>query len=245
MCDALVTPGGHTFVTLSLDGVTPEEYVKRHGLRGDRRDGVGSASGGAYFDLVREGLARLRTARDVAGSQTEIRGAFLLFDDNAHEATIEAAMELYGPHVDLLRFALPQYRNDGCSPGDLPSDSKGRLAQLKERFRSEPKIRILSQTATPTRDSCFKQCWAQRFQVVIDKTGNVFPCPQVAVAPHRRLSFGNIRSTRLADLMIGKARADMFGLDVDAEMKCRICDRKDEVLNITLARLAEVYGAVT
>ena len=243
MCDALAAAGGHTFVTLSLDGVTREQYVGRHGLRVDRRDGVSGAGGADYFDLVFEGLVRLRAARDAAGSQTEIRGAFLLFDDNADERTIEAALELYGPQVDLLRFALPQYRNDGRPPGDLPSNPEERLMRLEERFGSEPKVRILTQTSSPTRDLRFKQCWAQRFQVVIDKTGNVFPCPQVAVTPHRGLSYGNIRSTRLADLLTGKARADMFGLDIDTEMKCRICDRKDEALNTSLSRLAEAYGA--
>lgn len=245
MCDALVEPGGHTFVTLSLDGVTRGEYVTRHGLREDRRDGVSGLGGGAYFDVVMEGLARLRAARDAAGSSTEIRGAFLLFGDNAHEATIEAALALYGSQVDLLRFALPQQRNDGAAPGVLPADPDASLARLEERFRSEPKVRILSQTSVSTRDPFFKRCWAQRFQVVIDKTGNVFPCPQVAVAPHRGLSYGNIRTMRLADLLTGRARSDMFGLDVDSQMKCRICDRKDEALNTTLSRLTVAYGAAT
>jgi len=245
MCDALVAPGGHTFVTLSLDGVTREEYISRHGLPEDRRDGLGGVGGGDYFHVVLDGLARLRAARDAAGSQTEIRGAFLLFGDNAHEATIEAALELYGSQVDLLRFALPQQRNDGAAPGALPEDPQACLERLEARFRSEPKVRILSQTSESTRDPFFNRCWAQRFQVVIDKTGNVFPCPQVAVAPHRGLSYGNIRTTRLSDLLTAQKRSDMFGFDVDTQMKCRICDRKDEALNTTLSRLAMAFGAST
>jgi radical SAM protein with 4Fe4S-binding SPASM domain len=81
----------------------------------------------------------------------------------------------------------------------------------------------------------------QRFQAVIDKSGNVFPCPQVAVTPYRNLCYGNIRERRLSELLVAEERRRLFEMDIDTEMKCRICDRKDESLNVALHNLSRAY----
>jgi radical SAM protein with 4Fe4S-binding SPASM domain len=239
---ALLEDGGQTFITLSLDAVSTHEYTRRHGIRTDRSDSVGGASGADYFAIVLDNLAKLRTERDAAASKTHIRGAFLLFADNASVKTVSSALDVFGPHVDLLRFAIPQDRNDGLPPGELPEGKASLLEHLTQAFHNEPKVKILRSTQVPTRTRAFRRCWAQRFQAVIDKSGNVFPCPQVAVAPFRHLSYGNIRTSSLTQLLGGEKRLGMFRLDVDSEMKCRICDRKDEALNVTLSSLDEAYG---
>ncbi len=244
-CEALVEPGGFTFVTVSLDSVTKEDYMAKHGLTSSNKGAARGSSGATYFDSVCEGLERLRSARDAAGSNTQIRGSFLLFDDTAHQDTIAAAVELFGSDADLLRFSLPQNRNDGCSPGEMSTNPGETLTRLQDKFRDNNKVRILTETSARARTPCFSRCWAQHFQVTIDKSGNVFPCPQVAVSNYRSLVIGNIRDQSLKDILEGEARAKMFEKDVDSEMGCRICDRKDEALNVTLSRLNNAYADFT
>jgi radical SAM protein with 4Fe4S-binding SPASM domain len=239
---ALLEDGSpETFVTLSLDSVSAADYLQRHNIPADRRDGMDGTKGIDYFDIVLDNLKRLRTSRDATGSSTSIRGAFLLFSDSAKPETVAKALEVFGPYVDLLRFAIPQLRNDGELPGMLPNNTSEILRGLARTFANEPKVKILVNTENPQRDYHFNLCRSQRFQFVIDKAGNVFPCPQVAVYPYRHLSYGNIRKARLLELLNGPVRRKMFALDVDRDMRCRICDRKDEAVNIALGQLSAAY----
>jgi radical SAM protein with 4Fe4S-binding SPASM domain len=143
--------------------------------------------------------------------------------------------------ADRVRVAVPQYRNDGKPPGLLPANSREILQSLTEHFADNPKVRILSETAEPQRSREFKRCRVQQFQAVIDKSGNVFPCPQVAVQPYRHLCYGNIRERRFSELLVAEQRRRLFDMDVDTEMGCRICDRKDEAVNTALHNMASAY----
>ncbi len=240
---ALLEGDSETFVTISLDGVTREEYISRHGIIPASQDGLDGTPGQDYFDLVRSNIAHLKRERDALGSTTQIRAAFLLFADNSVHETVSRALDVFGDDVDLLRFAFPQMRNDGELPGDLPDNGAERLNKLAKDFAYEPKVRILTATDRPTRNRSFNRCRAQRFQLVIDKAGNVFPCPEVAAEPYRHLSYGNIRAHRLADLLIGESRRKLFDLDVDRDMRCRICNRKDDAINTALETLSSAFGS--
>ena len=39
----------------------------------------------------------------------------------------------------------------------------------------------------------FKKCYAQMFEAVVDKSGNVFPCPQVPLKNYEWLAYGNVK----------------------------------------------------
>jgi radical SAM protein with 4Fe4S-binding SPASM domain len=240
---ALVEGNGEAFVTVSLDAVTPEEYCARHGILPNSREGSEATRGRDYFDLVLDNMRLLKKERDSSGSSLKIRGAFLLFTSNSFFELVEKALDRFGPHVDLLRFAFPQIRNDGERPGTLPRDRSEILSALAKHFADEPKVKILTTHANPERARGFRICNAQRFQLVIDKTGNVFPCPETAVQAYEHLSYGNIRSRRLIEILQSSARRDMFDRDIDSDMRCRVCNRRDESINVALAELSAAFGA--
>jgi radical SAM protein with 4Fe4S-binding SPASM domain len=238
---ALVDGDSEAFVTVSLDAVTADEYCARHGILPNTRDGLEGTRGRDYFDLVLNNMRLLRKERDALGSSLKIRGAFLLFANGCFFETVEKALELFGPYVDLLRFAFPQMRNDGQPPGKLPQARSEILSALARHFANEPKVKIFTSRANPERERRFRTCRAQRFQLVIDKTGNVFPCPETAVHPYKHLGYGNIRSQRLSEILKSTARRDMFDRDIDRDMRCRVCNRRDESINLALAELSAAF----
>jgi radical SAM protein with 4Fe4S-binding SPASM domain len=85
-------------------------------------------------------------------------------------------------------------------------------------------------------DENLQFCWAQRFNATIDKSGNVFPCPQVALKDYLNLRYGNIKERRFWDIWNSEERKRMLKMSVK-DMKCRVCDRKDEAINRELAEI--------
>ena len=86
-------------------------------------------------------------------------------------------------------------------------------------------------------DKSFNTCWSQRFNITIDKAGNVFPCPQVALSNYNHISYGNIREKNIWEIWNSRKRQSILNMKVDEEMKCRVCDRKDENINIELEKI--------
>lgn len=241
---ALIEPmsvPGKTWLTLSVDATTAESYILRHNIPPAARDNATGTLGADYFQLMCSNLAALRSERDAMQSSTEIRAAFLLFDDGDMIAEVRTAVKLFSPMVDMMRFALPQIRNDGELPGKLPPDAAELLAAIEREHASNDSVRVLVETASPQRSKAFNRCYAQRYQITIDRSGDVFPCPQVAVHPYRHLVVGNIRTATLRSILQSEARRKLFNFDIDTEMKCRICDRKDEALNSELNMLVSSY----
>jgi len=240
--DALLEGSGECFVTVSIDEVDPGAYIARHGLRmASTEKGPGGLSAVDYQQRVLDNVRAFKARRDARGAAVELRIALLLFAENSDE---RAAVEAVGSLADLadrLRIAFPQNRNDGQPAGAMPGDTAGVLDGLRRRFAGNPKVRILHDTAKPVRNAEFIRCRAQRFQITIDRCGNVFPCPQVAVQPYRHLSFGNVREQPLRSLLRSPRRLAMFEWDVDSQMRCRICDRKDEAVNVALAELSRAF----
>jgi radical SAM protein with 4Fe4S-binding SPASM domain len=240
--DALLDGSGECFVTVSVDDVGRAGYLSRHGIAVDSREGGALGLRGVdYQQRVLSNLRAFKDRRDALGAAVELRVALLLFADNSNERSVVDAVRTLVDLADRVRIAFPQDRNDGHPAGEMPPDTAEVLDRVRQRFADNPKVRILLNTATARRDSCFTQCRAQRFQVTIDKSGNIFPCPQVAVYPFRHLSYGNIRDQPLSVLLRSSKRRAMFDLDVDRDMRCRICDRKDEAINVALGGLSDAF----
>jgi fatty-acyl-CoA synthase len=239
--DALLDGSAECFVTVSIDEVDPAAYLLRHGLTTSICErGPHGLSGEDYLQRVTANVRAFKARRDARAVPIEIRIALLLFAGNCDEACVADAVDSLAGLADRLRVAFPQDRNDGRPAGAVPADTAAALDRLRQRFASHPNVKILN-SAVPTRDASFTRCRAQRFQVTIDRSGNVFPCPQVAVQPYQHLSFGNIRERPLAALLASPGRAAMFEMDVDSQMRCRICDRKDEAVNVALGELGGAF----
>jgi radical SAM protein with 4Fe4S-binding SPASM domain len=237
--EAVLLGNAECSVTFSLDAFDKQSYQRLHGIQpggGGRGEGT---KGEDYFDKVVANIRAFHEEKCRRGSRVQIRIAILLFAENCGP-DLEAAIAPYAAISDLVRLAIAQDRNDGHRLGNLPNSRAMLLGNLSERFAKHPKIRVLTQTAEPARDRAFRRCHTQRFQVTIDKSGNLFPCPQVAVAPYRHLSFGNLHSAPLQELLRSEQRRAMFAMDIDDQMRCRICDRKDEAINRTLDRLEDL-----
>lgn len=239
--DALLEGSSECWVTVSLDDLGKDEYMRRHGISPSSREGRGGLLGAEYYERVLSNLQAFKAVRDARASNVEIRIALLMFADSSNEAKVVETVETIAAMADYVRIAFPQNRNDGVAPGDLPGNSAEILQTLSQRFAQNHKVKILQNTATPHRSLTFDRCRAQQFQACIDKSGNVFPCPQVAVNAYPHLAYGNIRQQPLRELLLGTRRRQMFDMDVDTRMRCRICDRKDEAVNVSLNNLAAAF----
>lgn len=233
---ALLQGEAECFLTFSLDAFNARDYQALHAIRAGGAGRGEGTPGEAYYDKVRANIRAAYDAKLRTGHHAQIRVAILLFREHIDDG-LERNLEELTETADVVRVAVAQDRNDGGRVANLPTERQALLAGLAARFRGHPKVRVLADTATPVRATSFTRCHTQRFQVTIDKSGNLYPCPQVAVAPYGHLAFGNIRDGALGDLLRSAARMRLFDGDVTAEMRCRICDRKDEAINRALGRL--------
>ncbi len=233
--EALLQGDAECFVTFSLDAFNARDYQALHAIRsGGAGRGEGTA-GEDYYDRVCANIRALHDEKRRRGHHTQLRIAILLFRETITD-DLEANLRPLTEMSDLVRLAVAQDRNDGGRVGNLPEQRETLLRELAARFRGKPKIRVLADTAVPVRATSFTRCHTQRFQVTIDKSGNLYPCPQVAVSPYGHLAYGNLRSGGLAGLLRSAERRQLFDRDVTTSMRCRICDRKDEAINRTLGR---------
>ena len=234
--EALLQGDAECFITFSLDAFNAADYQALHAVRsggGGRGEGT---PGEGYFAKVCANIRALYAAKQQSGHHAQVRIAILLFRETI-TAELEANLQPLTEMADLVRVAVAQDRNDGGRVDNLPEDREALLGGLAARFAGHPKIRVLADTAEPARATSFTRCHTQRFQVTIDKSGNLFPCPQVAVSPYEHLVYGNLRQGPLTGLLRSTDRRRMLGRDVSTDMRCRICDRKDEAINRALGRM--------
>jgi len=237
-CAEALLPGRREcYVTFSLDAFNREDYRSLHDIRIGRGDRGPYGNGADYFERVLANIRAVYEEKQRRRSTLEIRIAVLLFRENSDPDEVVRSVEALAEMADLVRFAVPQDRNDGFRVANLPPRPNTLLQTLHARFAGHSKVRVLTQTFAPARDQSFSRCYTQRFQVTIDKSGNLFPCPQVAVGQYAHLSFGNLRDGSLTQLLRSARRRAMFDQDVDGDLRCRICDRKDEAINVALGRL--------
>ena len=67
----------------------------------------------------------------------------------------------------------------------------------------------------------------------------MFPCPQIALKDYASLSIGNISKDRFWNIWDSEKRKRMLRMLVN-DMRCRVCDRKDETINKELDKLMDV-----
>ena len=234
--DALLQGDAECFVTFSLDAFNAADYQTLHAVKSGGAGRGEGTPGEAYYDRVRANIRALYAAKQERGHHVQVRIAILLFRESITDE-LEPNLQPLTEIADLVRVAVAQDRNDGGRVPNLPEHREALLRGLGDRFAGNPKIRVLTDTAEPARAASFTRCHTQRFQVTIDKSGHLFPCPQVAVSPYAHLAYGNLRQGSLGGLLRSPARARMLDSDVTSDMRCRICDRKDEAINRALGRM--------
>lgn len=235
--ETLVDGPGECFVTISLDAGTPEDYDRVHNIA--RKNGREHP---ASFENVLNNLRALSALKRKVKPELKLRAAILVFEEMAEPGKLAEGLRLVQDDVDLIRVAIAQDRNDGQRMATLPENRVELLSRLAKEFAGNPKVAVLMNSHTPTRNRAFKHCVVQRTQVTIDKSGNVFPCPQVALTPYQHLKLGNVRESPLPEILVAAKRKAMFEMEVDRHMKCRICDRKDEAINSAVAGHQDVFN---
>jgi radical SAM protein with 4Fe4S-binding SPASM domain len=239
---ALVDGPGECFVTVSLDAGTAVDYDRVHNIAPSKNSELVHA---ASFENILSNIRALSALKRKVKPDLKLRASILIFEEMAQPGKLAEAVQLLQDHVDLIRVAIAQDRNDGNRIDTLPQYRDLLLSRFEAEFANNPKVAILMNSHTPTRSTAFKHCVVQRTQVTIDKSGNVFPCPQVALAPYQHLRIGNVRKMPLPEILGSAKRRAMFELDIDSEMKCRICDRKDEAVNAAVGGHFAVFNRVT
>lgn len=214
------------FITASLDAATHDVYNLVHGA--PKRSMV--------FDQVLERLALLKTMKMEANSRLRINVAYLLFKENSAEKHISRFIEVFEPIADVIRFSIPQVPNKAKPIGYLDKDEIRQVFTVLEQFEKDNVIVLKFDRSE--HDLSFKYCWAQLFNITVDKAGNVFPCPQVATSAYNHLCYGNIRQQSIWEIWNSRKRKQILSKPVN-EMKCRVCDRKDENINIELDKILD------
>ncbi len=239
--EALVDGPGECFVTVSIDAGTSIDYKRIHNIASSKNEEMVHA---ASFENILDNIRALSTLKREHKPDLKLRASILVFEEMAQPGKLADAVRLLQDDVDLIRVAIAQDRNDGQRLDTLPQDREALLAQFSLEFSNNPKVAILTNSNTPTRSTAFKRCIVQRTQVTIDKSGNVFPCPQVALAPYENLKLGNVRDLSLPEILDSDRRKSMFDMDIDTEMRCRICDRKDEAINASVSGHFEAFNKI-
>jgi radical SAM protein with 4Fe4S-binding SPASM domain len=237
--EALVDGPGECFITVSLDAGTSVDYDRVHNIAPSKNSEMVYA---ASFENVLTNVRALSALKRERKPDLKLRASILVFEEMAQPGKLAQAVRLLQNDVDLIRVAIAQDRNDGQRLDTLPHDRSALLTRFAAEFADNPKVAILKNTHVPTRSAVFKRCVVQRTQVTIDKSGNVFPCPQVALMPYENLKVGNVRDMPLPEILASARRKTMFDMDIDTEMRCRICDRKDESINAAVGAHFEAYN---
>jgi len=214
-----------SFITLSVDSANRKIYNALHGIKEDS----------VLYDNVLEKIAMLKAEKIKSNSELRINITYLLFKDNSKKKNIEKFIRTFEPYADILRFSIPQVPNqvppvEYLKGKEIPDT----LTMLKDY--ENDKVVVLKFDYSEHNES-FNTCWSQRFNVTIDKAGNVFPCPQVATSVYNHIRYGNIKEQDIWKVWESKRRANILNMRVNEEMKCRVCDRKDENINIELEKI--------
>ena len=214
------------FITLSIDSTDPKVYNRLHGI---------SNKLGNVFDQTLKKIKLLKEEKEKRNSELRINIGYLLFQENSKRKDIENFIEIFSPIANVLRFSIPQVPNKAKPIGYLPNEN---IASTLEMLREYEKEQIVVLKFDYSQhDHSFDTCWSQRFNITIDNSGFVFPCPQVASSPYNHLSYGNLREQTIWEIWNSKLRKEILEMDIDKQMKCRVCDRKDENINIELEKI--------
>lgn len=213
------------FITLSIDSSNAPNYNLLHGF--NKKDNA--------FDKVVDKLRFLNNEKIKRNSNLRINIGYLLFQENSSNEEIEKFIEIFEPFANMLRFSIPQVPNVADPIGFIPKNQiEKTLIRLKKFEKNNV---IVLKFDYSEHNHSFDTCWSQRFNITVDKAGYVFPCPQVALSNYNHISYGNIKKQTIWEIWNSQKRQSILKMDVDREMKCRVCDRKDENINIELEKI--------
>jgi radical SAM protein with 4Fe4S-binding SPASM domain len=220
------TPSEGNYITLSVNSPVASIYNDLHGL--ESRSNV--------YEKLKERIIRLYTEKMEKHSGLKINIAYLLFANNSSSEHIDEFIKAFEKYADMIKFSIPQVPNVADPINYLNQEEIIKTFESLEK-RGNGKIAILNFRKSE-HDEKLQYCWAQRFNATIDKAGNVFPCPQVALNDYKHLSWGNIKEQSFWKIWGSDTRRRMQRMLVD-DMKCRVCDRKDEAINIELNKIMD------
>ena len=220
-------PTEGNFITISVDSATNAIYNKLHGL----------SPTSDIYDKIKKTVIHLCEEKVRRQAKFRINITYLLFNTNSSKEQISEFVQTFGKHADIVRFSIPQVPNIAEPLNFLDAKEITETFELL-RYFEEDRISVLNFRES-NHDENLEFCWAQRFNATIDKAGNVFPCPQVALRDYLDLSYGNIRKRRFWDLWNSEERKKILRMSIK-DMQCRVCDRKDDTINKEFDRMLKI-----
>ena len=217
------------FITFGIDASNSKIYNLLHGL----------PSHSNIFNIVKHNIESLFNLKLNYSSDLNINISYLLFTNNSSFDQLCDFVKLFSPISDRIKFSFPQIPNvSSVLPSfyikDRFSDIEKKVKKVQDVYPNS-NIQMVSFSDSKHQTS-FSTCNAMRFQAVIDFNGYIFPCPQVATNDFKNLSYGNIRENNFWDIWNSEKRIKLLHTNV-TDLGCRICDRKDENINIELEAL--------
>lgn len=216
------------FITFSIDASDESLYNSIHGLPKDAR----------FFDAIKKNIKYLYERKKLTKSDLNVNVSYLLFKNNSSKEQIEKFMQLFSDVCDRIRFSLPQIPNKADEKPDYYLDSSKEVSKivndLKETYPDKKIIFLDFEDHSHKTD--FKYCYAQRFQAVIDHCGYVYPCPQITTMQFKQITYGNVKNRSFWEIWNSDNRKRIMDMEV-GKMACRICDRKDEDLNLEFSKM--------
>lgn len=216
------------FITFSIDASDSVVYNDLHGLRPRAN----------FFDKVHKNIKHLYERKKLTKSDLNVNVSYLFFKKNSPKEQIGKFVEMFGDISDVIRFSMPQIPNKaGKKPGYYLSSSIEVQKTVESLQKKYPQKKIVFlDFADDAHETYFKYCYAQRFLAVIDHCGYVYPCPQITTRQFNQITYGNIKNKGFWEIWNSDNRKKIIETEVD-KLACRICDRKDETLNIKLNEL--------
>lgn len=211
-------PTEGTYITLGVDSATTAIYNKLHGLPPKSN----------IYDRIKKSIIRLYNEKVKTHSKLRINIAYLLFNINSSKEQIDEFIQTFGEYADLIRFSVPQVPNIAEPINFLDGKEVDATLELLKDYEDDTTAVLNFRESK--HDENLRFCWAQRFSATIDKSGTVFPCPQVALKDYLNLRQGNIKERRFGDIWNSEERNKILKMSIK-DMKCGVCDRKDETIN--------------
>ena len=220
------------FITFSIDSSDESVYNKLHVL----------PEKGSFFETIKKNIAYLYKRKKSTKSNLHVNVSYLLFKDNSSKEQLEKFIQIFDEISDRIRFTIPQVPNKDEKKPDYylnssdEEDVRKIIKELKEKYSNKNEKIIFLDFKNHEHKTDFKYCYAQRFQAVIDHCGYVFPCPQVTTRKYQQITYGSIKNKSFWEVWDSDNKKRIFDMEV-GKMACRICDRKDEALNIEFSKM--------
>jgi radical SAM protein with 4Fe4S-binding SPASM domain len=216
------------FITFSIDASDEKIYNSIHGVN-KHKD---------LFYRVKKNIRYLYYQKRLVNSSLSINASCLLFRENSSYKQMDRFVNLFGPISDIIRFSLPQVPNKATEKPDYFLDSLENVQEIvKDLKKIYPDIHItFLDFNDPAHLTSFCHCYSQRFNAVIDHCGYIYPCPQIATKEFLKVAYGNIKNKDFWEIWDSDDRRRILDMKVD-QMECRICDRKDEAINVELSKV--------